>query len=171
MPKKHTWERRIERAEELAQSMPHVRDVMAFYREVLQWQRDLSNLITAGAANRGLTGYFEQDHSLLVNSLDSLLGLARRHGSTALAAQAENLGAARNDWKAMLADYWNGELGPEQSFFARTPIQPYLERLADTRTPPADSKLVESLTTEIEMLNIAQPHRLCPFCGRKPQLT
>ncbi|MCI0391288.1 MAG: formate dehydrogenase accessory protein FdhE [Acidobacteria bacterium] len=171
MAAKYTWERRIERAEELAQSRPYARTVMAFYTEVLKWQRDLSKLITAASVNQGLTGYFEHDHSLFVNSFDSLLEIVRRQGSIALAAQAEKLDMARNGWKALLADYWNGELDPEQSFFARICIQPYLERLADTQMPPADSKLMESLTTEIEALNIARPHRNCPFCGRKPQLT
>jgi formate dehydrogenase accessory protein FdhE len=170
MGTKHSWERRIERAEELAQSMPHVRDVMAFYKEVLKWQRDLSNLITTAGANQGLTGYFEDDHSLFVNSFDSLLEMVRRRGSTALATQAEKLAAARNDWKALLVEYWNGELDPEKSFFPRACLQPYLERLAEMRTPPADSRLVEPLTTEVEEKDAARPRRVCPFCGRKPQL-
>lgn len=171
MASKHTWEQRIERAEELAQSMPHVQDVLAFYREVLKWQRNLYNFIIAASVNQGLTGYFEHDHSILLNSFDSLLEIVRRQGSITLAAQVEKLDTARNDWKALLAEYWNGELDPEQSFFARTCLQPYLELLADTQMPPADSKLRESLTTEIEELDIARPRRICPFCGRKPQLT
>jgi len=171
MATKPTWERRIERAEELARSIPHAQDVMAFYTEVLKWQRDLSMLIIAASANRGLTGYFEYDHTFIVNSLDSLLELVRRRGSTALAGQAEKLDKARNDWKALLADYWNGELDPQQSFFPRACLQPYLERLADTQTPPADSKLMISLAKEIEEFVIARPRRICPFCGRKPQLT
>jgi formate dehydrogenase accessory protein FdhE len=170
MPAKHTWEQRIERAEELAQGMPYAQDVLGFYTEVLKWQRDLSNLITAASVNQGLTGYFEHDHSLFVNSFDSLLEIVRRQGSTALAAQAEQLDSARNDWKALLADYWNDELDPEQSFFARTCLQPYLEQLADKQIPPADSRLIESLTTEIEEFVIARPRRACPFCGRKPLL-
>jgi hypothetical protein len=77
MPAKHTWEQRIERAEELAQGMPYAQDVLGFYTEVLKWQRDLSNLITAASVNQGLTGYFEHDHSLFVNSFDSLLEIVR----------------------------------------------------------------------------------------------
>jgi FdhE protein len=171
MASKHTWEQRIERAEELAQSMPHVQDVLAFYREVLKWQRNLYNFIIAASVNQGLTGYFEHDHSIFLNCFDSLLEIVRRQGSITLAAQVEKLDTARNDWKALLAEYWNGELDPEQSFFARTCLQPYLERLADTQMPPADSKLMESLTRKIDELDIARPRRVCPFCGRKPQLT
>jgi len=171
MAAKYTWERRIERAEELSQSLPHVREVLAFYIEVLKWQRDLTKLITAASANQGLTGYFERDHSIFLNTFDSLLEIVRRKGSVTLAAQVEKLDSARNGWKALLAEYWNGELDPEQSFFARACLQPYLERLADTQTPPADSKLRGALTKEIEELDIVPPRRICPFCGRQPQLT
>jgi formate dehydrogenase accessory protein FdhE len=170
MPTKHAWERRIERVDELARSAPYLGDVLGFYRVVLKWQSDLSGLITAASVNQGLTGYLEHDHPLLVNSFDSLLEVVRRQGSPALAAQVEKLDTERNDWKAMLDDYWNGELDPEQSFFPRACIQPYLERLADSQTPPADSRLTDSLATELEVLNISGPRRTCPFCGRKPQL-
>ena len=168
---KHSWERRIERAEELAQSMPQVRDILAFYAEVLKWQRDLSKIITAASADRSLTGFFEHDHSLLLNCFDSLLEIARRDGSTALASQAEKLATARNGWKAALAEYWNGEFDPEQSFFARTCIQPYLEQLADQQRPPADSRLMEPLPAALGEFVNARTQCLCPNCGRKPQLT
>ncbi len=65
MAEKHSWERRIERAEELAQCLPHAQDVLTFYSEVLKWQRDLFNFITAKSVNQELTGYFEHDQALV----------------------------------------------------------------------------------------------------------
>jgi FdhE protein len=167
----YPWERRIERAKELAQSMPHVQEVVSFYAEILKWQRDLFRRIPAASGKHGLSGHFEHDHPHFLNRFDSLLELVRQRGSMVLAAQAEKLSAAKTSSKALLAAYWNGELAPEEAFFARTCLQPYLERLAESQMPPADSMLRAALTMEREEFGIDRPHRRCPFCGRKPQLT
>ena len=167
---KYTWERRIERAEQLAQSVAHARQILAFYAEVLKWQRETFTHLASASSPQPLTGSFEVDHPLLLDHFASLLALAKRQGSAALAAQAEELAADRDDWKDLVAAYWHGDLAPEESFFARVCLQPYLELLANTNTPPFDSNLTAFAAAQIGGLVQAQPHRLCPFCGRKPQL-
>jgi len=167
---KYTWERRIERAEQLARSVAHARQILAFYAEVLKWQRETFTHLAGASQNQPFTGSFEVDHSILLDHFGSLLDLAKRQGSEALAAQAEELAAESKSWKDWLAASWHGERAPEESFFARVCLQPYLELLANTNTLPFDSNLTAFAATQIGGLVEAQPHRLCPFCGRKPQL-
>lgn len=166
----YTWEQRIERAEHLAQSIPHVRDVLSFYAELLKWQRDLFNLMTAVSLNQALTGHFEADHPILLNGFDSLLKLIDQQGSRLLIAQAGELALVRDEWKPLLTGYWNGVFDPQQGFFARACLQPYLEHLAETQTLPADSELKQSAAGDSAESVVTQPRRLCRFCGRKPQL-
>ena len=170
MAAKYSWEQRIERAAELARSTAHARDILIFYAEVLKWQRDLYHQIAAASVRQPLTGHFDRDLPVFLDQLDSLFALVRQCGSAALAAQADQLAATKDQWDEMLAAYWRGELDPEQSFFARSCLQPYLERLAETNTRPIGSGLIVTSTENAEDLAAAQPARSCPFCGRKPQL-
>lgn len=171
MPTKYSWDCRIERAEYLAEAGMPSRSILMFYAEVLKWQQNLFKQIGAASRNRPLTGSFEADHPLLLNRFGSLLDLARQKGSGALAGQAEELAAEKECWREMLAAYWNGESLPEQAFFARACLQPYLELLANTQTLPFDSQLViVSATARTALTEEPQPHRVCPFCGRKPQV-
>ncbi|MGH9843114.1 MAG: formate dehydrogenase accessory protein FdhE [Blastocatellia bacterium] len=170
MATKHSWEQRIERATELGRSTAHARDILVFYAEVLKWQRDLYHQIAAASAREPLTGHFDRDLPIFLDQLDSLFALVRQCGSEALAAQADQLSATKETWFEMLAASWHGETDPEESFFARAGLQPYLERLAETNLRPADSRLAASSIANIECPDVAQPIRQCPFCGRKPQL-
>jgi FdhE protein len=171
MPTKYTWDCRIERAESLAETGMPARLILAFYAEVLKWQYDLFKQIGAASRNRPLTGSFEVDHPLFVHRFGSLLDLARLKGSESLAAQAEDLAVGIERWTEVLTGYWNGEAAPESVFFARACLQPYLELLANTQTLPFDSQLaIVNATAQTALTEDPQPHRFCPFCGRKPQV-
>ena len=170
MAAEHTWEGRIERAEQLARKLAHAKEILAFYLEILKWQRETFNSLVRTSEDQPLTGAFEIDHPILLDHFGSLLDLAERRGSEALAEQAGELAAERSNWKELLAAYWNGELAPEESFFARACLQPYLELLANQQTVPFDSNLTAFVPAQMGELAEAQPHRLCPFCGRRPQL-
>jgi formate dehydrogenase accessory protein FdhE len=111
----------------------------------------------------------EIDHPILLDHFGSLLSLAKRRGSETLAAQADELAAEKSRWKALVTLFWNGDLAAEDSFFARACLQPYLELLANTQTQPFDSNLAASDDRQVRDAKL-QLHRLCPFCGRKPQL-
>jgi FdhE protein len=162
-----SWQQRIERARQLAVETPHAREILHFYAEILKWQAGLFRLLSNAAQKKPFSGAFESDHGLLLERFGSLLDLTREKGSQVLAAQADENSAAEADWKEPLAAWWNGESDPTQVFFARVCLQPYLELLAQTDTPPVDSKINAFASRRLE---VAQPRRVCPFCGRKPQL-
>ncbi|MBO0725729.1 MAG: formate dehydrogenase accessory protein FdhE [Blastocatellia bacterium] len=164
---KFSWRQRIERAQLLAAEAPHAREIMRFYAEILEWQADLFSRLSEVAQKNTLSGAFESDHGLLLESFGSLLNLTREKGSQALAAQVDEVGADEADWKKCLSAWWNGESDFAQVFFARVCLQPYLELLAQTGAPPFDSKINACAPPRLE---VAQPRRDCPFCGRKPQL-
>jgi len=164
---KFSWRQRIERAQLLAAEAPHAREILYFYAEILKWQADLFSRLSEVAQKKTLSGAFESDHGLLLESFGSLLNLTREKGSQALASQADEVGANEADWKKCLGAWWNGESDLTRFFFARVCLQPYLELLAQTDTPPFDSKINAFAPARLE---VAQPRRDCPFCGRKPQL-
>lgn len=168
MTSKYTWERRIERAQQLAEPAGPSQKIMAFYFEVLRWQQRLFKHINESSRQRRLTGSFESDHPHFLDQLSSLLDLVRQHGSEALAAQADEITSQPSAWKMLLQSYWQGDIESDSVFFARACLQPYLELLANTQTLPFDSKLTAVSGGQIEELTEARPHRLCPFCGRKP---
>lgn len=157
---KYSWEDRIERARQLAATLPHAGEILAFYAEILEWQRGLFDFLAA----RSVSGAFESDHPLLLERFGSLLELVTERGSEALAAQADDLAARPESWRELLAAYWNGAPNGELVFFARVCLQPYLELLARAGTPPFDSQINAFAAEE------APAGRSCPFCGRNPQL-
>ncbi len=168
MLKKCGWEERIGRARDLARSTAHAREIVAFYAEVLAWQHEVFKCIGSNTQVQRLTGALSVDQPVVMSYFGSLLDLACRHGSEALASEARELRTGAATWKELLTSCWNGEPEGAGSFFARACLQPYLELLADRQTPPFDSALIE---TRAEGGNSAVgPRRLCPFCGRKPQL-
>ncbi|MFI5176266.1 MAG: formate dehydrogenase accessory protein FdhE [Terriglobia bacterium] len=171
MPIKYTWDCRIQRAENLAKPETPSGKILMFYIEILKWQHDAFKRLAEASRNRPLTGSFEVDHPLFLDHFDSLLELARRKGSQALIAQAEDLIVENAGWKEKLAGYWNGEMNSDQDLFARAALQPYLELLATSQILPFDSNLlIANATDQTAITEEPQPHRMCPFCGRKPQV-
>jgi FdhE protein len=164
----YSWEVRIERARHLASTLPHASQILAFYAEILEWQQGFFNSL-AGQA-QSLSGAFESDHPVLLERFGSLLDLIAERGADALAAQAGEVAAVRENWRELLAAYWNGESKPEEIFFARVCLQPYLELLARERTPPFDSRINAFATARQATLDGVQAEQYCPFCGRNPQL-
>ncbi len=167
---KYSWEDRIERARQLASGLAHAKEILRFYAEILQWQQGVFNFLAERSQQRPLSGAFESDHPLLIESFGSLLYLVGARGSEALAGQAGEIAAEPESWRETLTAYWNGASNPEESFFARACLQPYLELLARERTPPLDSQINATAAQQRATLDGAPADRLCPFCGRNPQL-
>lgn|SRR5262245_51403986 len=157
-----SWERRIERAQQLAGEATHAKEVLAFYVKILEWQQALFTHLSV-THKQSLTGAFEHDGSILLEHFGSLLNLVSQNGSETLSGYADQLYVTKTSWRELLTIRWNGEQTQAQGFFARVCLQPYLELLAQINTPPLDSKI--NRRTGVE-----QPRHLCPFCGRKPQL-
>ena len=163
---KYSWEDRIERARQLASGLAYAKEILSFYAEILQWQQGVFNSLSELSQQRPLSGSFETDHPIFLERFGWLLHLVRERGSQALAEQAGEIAAAPESWLEMLTAYWNGASTPEENFFARVFLQPYLELLARERTPPLDSQ-INAIAAE---RRAALADRLCPFCGRNPQL-
>lgn len=157
-----SWERRIERAQQLAGDAAHAKEVLAFYVKILEWQQALFTHLSV-THKQSLTGAFEHDGSILLEHFGSLLNLVSQNGSETLSGHADQLYLTKNSWRELLSVWWNGEQDQAQCFYARVCLQPYLELLARINTPPIDSRINQRPDGR-------QPDRLCPFCGRKPQL-
>lgn len=151
------WQQRIARAEELAGRHAASREVLNFYRSVLQFQS------TVG----GGRGRPDQDASPNIRSaldlrraaaqLPGLIAMVREHGPAHLAAELQNwrqfpdeqLHTVLSDW---LAGKDDGHAAV--AFIARVLLEPQAEALAgSTAWPPP---------TEVG--------KRCPACGSVPQL-
>ncbi|HEV2666649.1 MAG TPA: formate dehydrogenase accessory protein FdhE [Blastocatellia bacterium] len=163
---KYSWEDRIERARQLASGLAYAKEILSFYAEILQWQQGVFNSLSERSQQRPLSGAFEIDHPILLEHFGWMLHLVRERGSQTLAEQAGEIAAEPGSWRETLTAYWNGASNPEEIFFARACLQPYLELLARERTPPLDSQ-INAIAAE-RRATLAD--RLCPFCGRNPQL-
>jgi FdhE protein len=167
---KYSWDDRIERALQLASGLAHAKEILRFYAEILQWQQGVFTSLAGRSQRRPLSGAFENDHPILLESFGSLLRLVGARGSEALAGQAGEIAAEQESWRETLTAYWNGASNPGENFFARACLQPYLELLARERTPPLDSQINAIAAERRATLDGASAERLCPFCGRDPQL-
>jgi FdhE protein len=102
------WDRRIERAAELAQKYPSAAQMLLFYRELAIFQ-----------SGPGV-GPPVPVH------LPALLDLVRRHGTTFLKQAALHLTAHSEEWAGMLGHRDD----PVYAFFIRAIEQPHFERQA-----------------------------------------
>src|SRR5215470_15052001 len=167
---KYSWEDRIERARRLASELAHAKEILRFYGEILEWQQGVFNSLADRSQQRPFSGVFESDHPILLERFGSLLYLVGARGSEALSEQAGEIASGPESWRETLTAYWNGASNPEENFFARACLQPYLELLARERTPPLDSQINADAARRRATLDGAHADSLCPFCGRDPQL-
>ncbi len=169
MPIRYSWEQRVQRARDLATRVKHADQILTFYAEVLSWQQAVYVRI-AGYQREGLlTGRFECDFGFVSEQLGSCLELVRRCGSGALVEVADEIVSAPDRWKEMLSAYWNGDSTTDESFFAQACFQPYLEVLAEAGIAPSDSDLFRRKGPQPAGEG-SDLQRLCPFCGRSPQV-
>lgn len=156
--KKSEWDRRVQRAADLAQRTQYATQVLSFYREVLEFQRTLYSRISmqpvgAGAGEGPFRALLDPEDA--AGHLPALLALAREKGTAKLAEDARTIGAASAArQREMIQEFLAG--GPSApSFFARALLQPYAEWLAASFPPPEP----------------AAASSLCPTCGARPQAT
>jgi FdhE protein len=102
------WDRRIERAAELAEKCPSAGEMLRLYRELAVFQ------------SNPRIGPPLQDH------LPALLDLVRREGTAVLRERAVDLAAHADEWDGIFAS--RGD--PVYAFFIRVLEQPYYERRA-----------------------------------------
>jgi FdhE protein len=153
------WQRRIHRAQELADQHPFAAEILGFYVHVARYQEELHQRLSAvlqspsPSADRDLTA---SELSELSSKFESFLLLAQEHGPKALAGLSHELRAqGRDSWFDLLQGGWTAPSPSDApGLLAQAFLQPYAELLR-SRT-----KLRPSQTT----------YALCPFCNRKPAL-
>jgi FdhE protein len=153
------WQRRIDRAEELAGQHSFAAEILRFYIRVARFQRDLHQKLSAvlqspvTSADRELTAV---ELAELISRFELFLSMAETHGPKPLAELSRELRArGRDGWSDLLQRSWVADSASDvQGLLAQAFLQPYAELLCSR------ASLRPSPTT----------YALCPFCGRKPAL-
>jgi FdhE protein len=135
---KSVWDRRIARAEELAQTCAPAVELLTLYAHLAAFQKSIFDHLAARHQSDPLcvTPYFAQ-----------LRSLAIRHGPRSVAAfPAATL-------ESLLLAHWNHEPADDESarFVARALLQPFAEALATRGDVAVDTS-----------------SGTCPFCGARP---
>jgi FdhE protein len=158
------WERRIRRADQLAEGDGAAAPLLAFYAQLLRRQRAVSDHLR----DRPVTGSLQQDVAWLRAPLVAMLReVATGTFGTAdgasprvpeqLRVEAGGLldqqAAALDD---LLLSYWHAP--SDRLFFPKAILQPYAERIAQGASNVVDRGLTLA-------------GNRCPFCGGAPQLS
>ena len=154
------WQRRIQRAEHLANEYSFASEILGFYARIARFQEGLHGRLESESEKLPRsTDYASGPPELqaLINSFSPFLSVVEKHGPARLAAIARELrGLSPESWSQLLDASWStteSNPAPEE-FLARAFLQPYAELL----------RLRSNMTLE------GYNHPLCPFCGRKPGL-
>jgi len=154
----NAWQRRIERAEELADRNTSLAEILRFYAEIVRFQVDLHDrLARLSPGRRTFDQVLSSDVMLeLLPRFTGFLSVVEFHGPGRLARLAGNLrqGGAQS-WSELLNFCW---ITPSASdaleFLARAFLQPLAELTRLQASPRPGISI----------------HALCPFCSRKPGL-
>jgi Protein involved in formate dehydrogenase formation len=150
-----SWQRRIDRAADLAERDRTARPLLLAYGRLLGIQRDCHEMLRQRADR--LTGSLDRDLPEVRPGITPMLSAVAAIGPPPLADEARRLldgGAAAID--AMLLDGWHAPSG--ERFFPKIALQPYAECLAAIDVRPLDR-------------DRPRGKYVCPFCGGAPQLS
>jgi FdhE protein len=161
------YDARIRRAERLAGQQSFAAEVLAFYKRIAAFQKELHTRVAAevGAHANALASVSFNgaalDFTLLLPQFRPFLSLVEQFGPGPLAASAKTLSSLPTDsWIALLQAYWDHagrsdqQIGAFAQFLPRAFLQPYATFLAARMpTPPPQTS-----------------SRLCPLCRARPLL-
>jgi len=154
--KKSEWDKRVERAGDLAKRFAYANEILTFYREVLKLQHSIYAEISAqpvASAEAGTPLRERLNVDQVARYFPVLLALAEEKGPAKLAGEAREVRATSDDHqRQMLREFVAGDRRPHM-FFARALLQPYAEFLAG-RYPALPAGAGPSI---------------CPRCGARPQ--
>ena len=151
-----SWQRRIQRAQELASQHPYAAEILGFYIHVARFQEDLHRQLgtvlhsSAASINRELS---QAELAELSSRFESFLSMAESHGPEQLSRLGRELHARGSSfWAEILNSAWTAQGASDaQSLLALAFLQPYAELLRVRAT--------------------LHPNQLaygCPLCRRKP---
>jgi FdhE protein len=159
--KKIEWDKRIQRALDLAQRYPSASEILGFYRYILKFQKTLCDGVSSLSppADGGQQRFRELlDVEIATRHLPALLSLVQGQGPSKLAREAAEL--SRSSWEEQrqicLSFLFPADDNEQVSkcFFARVLFQPYAEMLAQTW----NSQSPDSARS------------VCPVCSARPQV-
>lgn len=148
------WQKRIDRAEELAGRYPAAAEILEFYVHIARFQGDLHQTLDrvlprelrSSSFNRMLN---PKELAELSRRFESFLSVVQKNGPAALRQLISQIRAR----KELLNEVWSGgNASDAKGYLAMAYLQPYAE-------------LVRSGTASTAR---RAAHALCPFCNRKP---
>jgi FdhE protein len=157
------WQRRVERAEQLAGDYAFAAEILRFYTHIASFQGSLYDRLESSASRRGLgPGQSSGPPELpeLVAGFRPFLSVVETSGPAPLAAAARELEAGSEDARIHLLNaFWEGRDAQRfrtgtEDFFARAFLQPYAEFIR--------------LRGDLHWDGYTQS--VCPFCSRLPGL-
>jgi FdhE protein len=150
-----SWQKRIQRAEQLAIQHPFAAEILGFYVHLAHFQERLSQQLERDSPKSwpGEASYLPQSPQLL-STFPVFLSLLVEKAPARLAEAASALrNGSSDDWSNLLSHTWSETEPPgtPEEYVAFAFLQPCAE-LARTRAAPQLS---------------GSTHSLCPFCNRK----
>ena len=158
--KSSSWQRRIQRAQQLANEYSFASEILGFYINIARFQQELYSRLEAESENViGSTPYPSGPPELktLIGSFSPFLVVVEKHAPAPLVAIARELRASSPEsWSQLLDASWSPTESPEapERLLAEWLLQPY----------------AELLRVRSGMKSDGYTHALCPFCGRKAGL-
>ncbi len=146
----YSWDRRIERAHQLAATNEDARPLLTTYARLLELQRDAALAL----ARVSLTGGIEQDLHALRSAAHPMLTEAATICPLPVVTDIMRLLHSDTAFAASLVQAWTDTTG----FTERFVLQPYAEELAARTLAPSIRRAMRSRSS-------------CPFCGGSPQLS
>ena len=153
------WQRRIQRAQQLAGQYPFAAEMLGFYIHIARFQEDLHRQLNAAFPRQAqpasaLAAISPDQLENLSSRFDSFLSIAEAHGPTALAELSRELRTRGRDfWSELLDRAWTAHSPSDApGLLALAFLQPY----------------AELLRSRASLKPASTAHALCPFCLRKP---
>jgi FdhE protein len=156
----HRWQKRIQRAEFLADQHPFAREILGFYIHLARFQGDLYNRLERVYIGTTASVAGPPELPEIVGSFPTFLEVVEKRGPAALGKVAHGLAHGSDaEWSELLNGFWVGvspadanDAADPGEFLAMGFLQPYAEFIR--------SKALLQLE--------GYRHALCPFCSRKP---
>lgn len=153
------WQRRIQRAQELAGQHPFAAEILGFYAHVARFQEDLHQRLSTilqspmASVDRDLTA---SELSELSSRFELFLSMAEAYGPKPLAGLSRELQTYGRELRSELLNraWMMHSASDAEGLLAQAFLQPYAELLRSR------ASLRPGLTA----------YALCPFCSRKPAL-
>jgi FdhE protein len=151
-----SWQRRIDRVDQLTHQHDYAREMLTFYGKVARLQRDLSGQLAKTSGRFNEYPPSPEETRLLAERFPQFLRKLEAVAPTALAANSRGLrDRDAGSWAALLQSVLAGASGaspqPEQ-LLGRAFLQPYAELVRSRRSTRWEG----------------YQHSVCPFCRNRP---